>query len=500
MKTRGSGLLLHITSLPSDFGIGDLGPKAYEFVDFLAQARQRFWQILPLNPVSKYADYSPYSSVSAFAGNPLLISPEALSSQDLLTEKDISGLRHPLDDRIDFDRVLEVKYHLFKKAYKNFLQSENQLEFHQFCRQNAVWLDDYALFQALKDDYGEQICWSEWPEPLRKRETQALNKSQSRLSFEISFNKFLQFIFYRQWMDLKRYCNQKHVQIIGDLPIYVSYDSVDVWSNSQFFKLDSRGRTKVVAGVPPDYFSDTGQLWGNPVYDWQALEENNFSWWIQRMAHNFNIFDLIRIDHFRGFSAFWEVPAQEETAVNGWWVNAPVYKFLRSLEHRFPFLPIIAEDLGEITADVREVISDFDIPNMKVLIFAFDHDDPYHPFLPHTFKANSVVYTGTHDTNTVRGWFEQEASPEAVRRLFRYLGRKIEPDQVPWELMRLGMMSVANYAITPIQDVLGLPASARMNLPSTASGNWRWRISLEYPGRSLVRQLANMTRCYGRSD
>jgi 4-alpha-glucanotransferase len=500
MRTRGSGLLLHITSLPSAFGIGDLGPQAYAFVDFLAKAKQRFWQILPLNPVSSEYDYSPYSSVSAFAGNPLLISPELLFQQGLLTHRELNGLQISASDSIDYAQVVQNKYHALQTAHQRFLQSEKPLEFSQFCRLQAKWLDDYALFQALKMHLGDQNSWDKWPENLKKRDPDTIAAFASRVSQEISFHRFLQYLFYQQWMNLKAYCYQNRVQIIGDLPIYVSYDSVDVWSQRHFFKLDSEGRPRFVAGVPPDYFSDTGQLWGNPVYDWQALEAKNFSWWIQRMTHNFSLYDFIRIDHFRGLVGYWEVPQGEETAVNGWWVQAPVHNFLRSLEHQFPCLPIIAEDLGEITADVREVISSFDIPNMKVLVFAFDNDNPRHPFLPHTYGTNCVVYTGTHDTNTARGWFEQEATPEARQRLFRYLGKEIQSHQIPWEMLRLGMMSVANYIITPVQDILGLSSSSRMNLPSTSSGNWRWRVRQEDLSEFLANQLADMTICYGRSQ
>ncbi len=498
LKTRGSGILLHITSLPSPFGIGDLGPEAYKFADFLSKAGQTFWQILPLNPTNQSSAHSPYSSASAFAGDPLLISPELLVQDGLLNEEEITFEPIFCQETVDYETVSQLKETLLDKAYARFLNLDSKTDYNNFKAQNYYWIEDYALFQALKTHYGASVRWQEWSSELKNREATTLQKYREKLAQEIDRECVYQYLFFKQWQDLKTYCNKKQIQIIGDLPIYVCYDSVDVWSNPELFKLDEDKSPQYVAGVPPDYFSKTGQLWGNPVYDWQNLQQNNYRWWIQRIEHNFKLYNLFRIDHFRGMVGFWEVPAGEDTALNGYWVDAPSYDFFNTLLKRFLYLPIIAEDLGEITPDVREVMSYFEFPGMKVLLFAFDEENPKHPYLPYNFPRNSVAYTGTHDTNTIRGWFDNESTQNAKSRLYNYLGRKVSTSEIHWELIRMAMMSVANLVIIPAQDLLGLPESARMNIPGSSTGNWQWRILKEQLQPELANSLYEMTKTYGR--
>ncbi|MFO7877146.1 MAG: 4-alpha-glucanotransferase [Desulfovermiculus sp.] len=497
MNRRGSGLILHITSLPSPFCIGDLGPGAYQTVDFMHQAGQAFWQILPLTPTSGINGHSPYSSISAFAGNILLISPELLVEEGLISTRD---LPEPAADPslVDYPKA-EKSTQVILDLAQAALPTNPALkkEFDRFCSQQRDWLQDFALFCAAKKAFGHR-SWNEWPAEIRDRHTQALADLAQEQAREIEKIKFSQFLFFRQWDRLKDYANQKCIQVIGDLPIYVSYDSAEVWAQPEQFKLDAQGTPVTVAGVPPDYFSSTGQLWGNPVYDWQKMEESGFDWWIKRLKHTFELYDIVRIDHFRGFVGYWEVPYGEKTAVNGWWTEAPATNFFRTLLKRFPCLPIVAEDLGEITPDVREAMHLFGFPGMKVLVFAFYEDNPLHPFLPHTYERNCVAYTGTHDTNTVLGWLQNETDEKTRQRLYRYLGRELQDQQVPWELIRLAMASVADKAIFPIQDALALPEATRMNLPSTTHANWSWRVRSEELSSGLANALADMVATYGR--
>lgn len=497
MKRRGSGILLHITSLPSAYGIGDLGPVAYKFADFLAETKQSFWQILPLNPTDPAYDNSPYHSISAFAGNPMLISPEFMVRDGLLAKADVETLPNFSKGRVDYDAVIAYKKRLFHLAYQRFKKAGNY-EYERFCSENSHWLEDFALFISLKARFDGKV-WSGWSSEIRDRQPEALQSSKKGLRDRIAMEKFLQYVFSQQWSSLKHYCNQKGTEIIGDIPIYVDYDSVDLWTNPEIFKLNEDKKPFFVAGVPPDYFSETGQLWGNPVYRWDVLKETGYDWWVQRMQHTLNLFDVVRVDHFRGLVAYWEVPAGEKTAINGRWVQAPVEDFFNALLKRFSHLPIIAEDLGLITPDVREVIDRFQFPGMKVLLFAFGEDYPMHPYLPHTYEKHYVVYTGTHDNNTIRGWFEREAKPEDKKRLFRYLGREVPVQDIHWEFIRLAMMSIANVAIIPMQDILGLGKEARMNRPATADGNWRWRLLSKQLTPQLSRRLLKMTEIYGRA-
>jgi 4-alpha-glucanotransferase len=497
MNRRKSGILLHLTSLPSPYGIGDMGPEAYRFTDFLAEAKQSFWQILPLNPTERVYGNSPYHSISAFAGNPLIISPELLVQDGFLATADCEPLPTGPIGRVDYENIVPYKEKVFNTAYDRFTKVQDHDAYKTFCAENISWLDDFSLFVALKGHF-QGKAWNQWPPEVRDRQPEALQSMIEDLHDTIEQEKFLQYFFFRQWFALKGYCNEKGIQIIGDMPIYVDYDSVDVWTHPEIFKLDAERKPEAVAGVPPDYFSATGQLWGNPVYRWNTLKERGYDWWIRRMGHTLSLFDVVRIDHFRGLVAYWEIPAGEQTAIHGQWVEAPVYDFFDGLRAQFPSLPVIAEDLGVITPDVRKVMQHFELPGMKVLLFAFGEDNPMHPYLPHTYEKNTVVYTGTHDNNTVRGWFEREAKPKDKKRLFRYLGRKTSPQEIPWELIRLAMMSVANLAIIPMQDILGLGAEARMNRPATGDGNWEWQL---VPGEltpALVEKLRAMTQIYGR--
>jgi 4-alpha-glucanotransferase len=499
MKRRGSGILLPIISLPSPYGIGDLGPWAYKFADFLAETKQSYWQIVPLTPTDPYFGNSPYNSSSAFAGNKLLISPDLMLNEGLLNKEDIEPIPLFPISKIDYKEVISYKERLFDRAYGRFsANGKNDYEYERFCSNNLNWLEDFALFVALKAHFQGQ-AWSDWPWEIRDRQTEALQTMKTKLYDRIVRVKFLQYIFFKQWFSLKKYCNQKSIQIIGDIPIYVHYDSVELWKHPEIFKLNEEKRPAFVAGVPPDYFSETGQLWGNPVYRWDVLKESGYEWWIQRIEHNLKLFDLVRVDHFRGFAAYWEVPAGEKTAINGKWVKGPAEDFFNTLLKRFPNLLIIAEDLGVITPDVRELMQLFNFPGMKVLLFAFGGDLPKNPYAPHNHVKNCVVYTGTHDNNTVRGWFEKEATIEDKNRLFSYIGQEIPVDKIHWEFIRLAMMSVANTTIIPIQDILGLGEEARINRPATAEGNYQWRLSPELLTPSVSERLLKTTKLYGRA-
>lgn len=482
MKTRGCGILLHITSLPSPHGIGDLGPSAYSFADLLAENLQSFWQVLPLGPTDPVFGNTPYDSSSAFAGNPLLISPDLLLKDDLLSADD---LKNPPDfpkNRVDYPLVIDYKRKLFDKVFATFRKKgkageriDECCDYRRFCSQNGSWLEDFALFSAFKSSF-KGLPWSRWPEAIRDRKADDLSKMRETLRDKMDLQKFLQYTFFKQWSALREHCNRKGIQIIGDVPIYVNHDSPDVWTRPDIFKLDSEKNPISVAGVPPDYFSKTGQLWGNPIYRWDVLQKEKYTWWARRLEHNLRLFDIIRIDHFRGLVSYWEVNAGQKTAVEGTWVKVPTEDFLNTLFRRFPNLPMIAEDLGIITPDVREVIRGFGLPGMRLLLFAFGEGMPENPYVPHNHVKNCVVYTGTHDNNTARAWFDHEAMPEDRQRLFKYLGRQVSAEQVPGELIRMAMMSVADTVILPMQDILGLGEEARMNRPGNRNGNYEWRL------------------------
>ncbi len=499
MKRR-SGLLLHIVSLPARYGIGDLGPAAYEFLDFLNRAGIGLWQILPLNPTDQATGNAPYSSISAFAGNPLLVSPEQLFSEGYLTHADMK--EEFSGNRVDYRAVTLHRETILRRAYETFQKSKHSSrlgsdEFDVFVGDQDAWLHDYALFTAIKNSFGGK-AWYDWPEDVRDRDPEALAKAAQDLEDMVRYTKFLQFLFFRQWKTLKKKCAENQVRILGDLPIYVSHDSSDVWANRNFFKLHDDGRKMVQAGVPPDYFSQTGQLWGNPVYRWDVLAESGYDWWLTRLEQSLKLYDLIRIDHFRGFAGYWEVDARYNTAVKGRWVNGPGEGFFHAVRKRFGELPLIAEDLGTITDDVRALMKKFSIPGTRVLLFSFGGDFPRNAYAPHNHIENTMVYTGTHDNNTVRGWLEEEASHDQKTQFFGYIGRRHDMGDAAWELVRLAFQSVAKVCMIPVQDVLGLGSDARMNRPATAQGNWTWRLLPGQLSDELARDLREMNWLTGR--
>ena len=494
---RSSGLLLHPTSFPSRFGIGDLGLEAYKFIDFLAESAQQLWQILPLGPTG-YGN-SPYMSYSSMAGNSLLISPEKLHNQGLLTDEDFANLPEFPVDRVDYERVMQTKMPMLRKACDRFQSHASEVErkqFAGFCEATAGWLEDYALFMALHNTFGE-TSWHTWEPEIAKAHPEAKEKWRQQLSDEIYFQNYLQFEFFRQWSELKQYANLHHIQIIGDIPIYVAHNSVDVWAHRDIFAIDEEtGEPALMAGVPPDYFSATGQLWGNPVYNWEKLQHDHFRWWVQRFRATLDYVDIVRIDHFRGFEAYWAVKQGETTAINGEWLKAPGEEFFQVLSDKLGKMPIMAEDLGSITPEVHALREHFDIPGMKILQFAFGGgaDNPYLPF---NYERNYVVYTGTHDNNTTIGWFNQLSDWEKGN-VVRYLG-SISPEGINWDLIRLAFSSVANQAIIPMQDLLSLGAEAQMNFPSKPEGNWEWRYRHDAITDQLRDRLKSMTYTYGRA-
>jgi 4-alpha-glucanotransferase len=496
---RRSGILLHLTSLPSRFGIGDLGPEAYRFADFLHRSGQRLWQILPLVPTDRLMGNSPYSSVSAFAGNPLLISPERLAEEGFLRKTDLTRLPRFSPGRVDFRLVTAYKEKLLDEAWRTFSACKGSLrdDYEVFCRDERHWLDEYALFRALKIISGGKT-WTRWPATFRDRRIKILGMRVEEITPLISEEKFRQYLFYRQWQSVKEYCNGLGISVMGDLPCYVHHDSADVWGNPTLFKLDERGNPEFVAGVPPDYFSRTGQLWGNPVYDWYALKESRYAWWVSRIRHNLKLFDLLRIDHFRGLVAYWEVPAKNRTAAKGKWVPAPAGDLFRTLTRRIPQGSLVAEDLGYITPDVRAVLNRYGLPGMRVLLFAFDSRGGSEHHAPHSHSKRDFVYTGTHDNNTVRGWFEREAGREEKQRLFAYMGSRVKTERVHEAMIRLAMMSVAQTSVIPMQDVLGLGSEARMNVPGGKGSYWCWRMLPGQANRRLEQWLREMTGTYGR--
>jgi len=494
---RGAGIVLHISSLPGVYGIGDLGPSAYQFVDFLASSGFKYWQVLPLNPTRPEYGNCPYNSPSPFAGNTILLSPEFLVSDGFLNKDDLSILREDRTSRVDYSRVHLEREELFKRAYEHFKRVSQRDGYEQFCAENKYWLLDYALFESLKKLFPAK-SWRDWSAELRDRKPGVVDKFQEQLKEEIDKEQFLQWQFFSQWFSLKDYCRQRGVKVIGDLPIYLNYESAEVWSHPDLFKLDSEKKPVVVSGVPPDYFSATGQLWGNPVYDWNRHRETGFDWWLKRVGHNLRLFDYLRLDHFRGFVDYWEIPYGEKTAVNGRWERGPGREFFERLKERFMNSALIAEDLGIISDEVRNIIRDYGFPGMKVLLFAFTEDIGTNPYAPHNHIHNCILYTGTHDNNTARGWFEKEAVEAERERFCRYLGRDVSVEEVNWVLIRLAMMSVANVAMMPMQDILGLGENARMNIPSVPDGNWEWRVLAEQISEGLAEKMRELCRIYNR--
>jgi len=489
--SRSSGILLHPTSLPSRFGIGDLGPEARRFVDFLAASGQRLWQVLPLGPTG-YGD-SPYMCFSAMAGNPLLISLEILKDRGLLEESDLASLP-PYPISVDFGRVIPEKLPLLKKAWLNFqnkADAKELLAFEEFSKATAYWLDDFALFMALKEHYKGKP-WVAWTKPLIKRKADALNRAKHRHAKTINFHRFLQYEFHQQISKLKAYANERNIKIIGDLPIYVAHDSAEVWAQPEYFDINpENGRPYAVAGVPPDYFSATGQLWGNPLYNWKRLQQDHYQWWAKRFQVLLGYVDTVRIDHFRGFEAYWRVPYGEATAINGTWVLGPGEDLFKQLYAQLGDLPIIAEDLGVITPEVELLRDTFHLPGMKILQFAFGSGED-NPYLPHNYLENCVVYTGTHDNDTTIGWFES-LTEEEREPVLDYL--EVEATaEIHWDLINLAFSSVAKMAIIPLQDLLGLGAQARMNTPSSGQGNWTWRFEQGSLTAEIQSRLLQLTK------
>lgn len=492
---RASGILLHPTSLPGKYGIGTLGKACFDFIDFLVKAGQTYWQILPLGPTG-YAD-SPYQCFSAHAGNPNLIDPDLLVKVKLLEADDLNDFPRLPEDFVEFDAVQKARLPILKKAYERFLHYADNMQkmaYRNFLKEHSKWINDYALFMAIKANRGQRP-WYQWEEPLKMRESEALRAIQASLHDEIDFHKFLQYAFFRQWMAVKEYAHKFKIRIIGDIPLYVALDSADAWSNPEIFEFDENRNPIRVGGVPPDYFSETGQLWGNPLFRWDVLKKTDYQWWIERIETNLMLYDIIRIDHFRGFAAYWAVPYGEKTAVNGTWIPCPGQDFFTAIRNKLGTLPIIAEDLGVITPDVEALRDGFGLPGMKILQFAFDSAEA-NDYIPYNYVKNCIVYTGTHDNDTVVGWFEK-ASPNDKKYVLDYLDT--DGHEIHWSFIRLAWSSVANTAIVPMQDLLGLDTASRMNLPGTTSGNWTWRTKKSDFTAQIAERLAQMTRLYGRT-
>jgi len=491
---RSAGILMHPTSLPGRCGMGDLGREAYRFVDFLADTGVGLWQLMPLGPTG-FGD-SPYACFSAFAGNPMLISPELLAEEGLLSPKDIASAPPFPDNHVEYGPVIQFRKQLLAMAWEGFKSGADAAlknAFDEFCRIQALWLDDFALFMALKEIFG--LAWNSWDRDLMRRQPDALWRAAQEHAPLVQAQKFTQYLFFKQWKALKQYANRKGVRIIGDIPIFVAYDSADVWAHPELFHLDENRNPNVVAGVPPDYFSQTGQLWGNPLYRWDAMKRDGFRWWVARIRANLEMVDIIRLDHFRGFEAYWEVPAGEKTAVNGRWVKAPGSEFFQTIRGTVGDVPIIAEDLGVITPPVEELRDAFEFPGMKVLQFAFG-GDPSDQYLPHNFIPNCVVYSGTHDNDTALGWYWNSATDKERDFVRRYLAT--DGHEVHWDMLRLAFSSVAHTAIVPLQDVLGLGSEGRMNFPGKPDGNWSWRF---LPGKlngEIRNRLSELIWIYGR--
>lgn len=497
---RSSGILLHITSLPSLFGIGDLGPAAYSFADFLHETKQRYWQILPLNPIRESRGNSPYSSTSAFAGNVLLISPELLAMEGLLDDRDLQEIPKFKAGKTQFKKARKFKIALLKKAFKNYNKESFpslHSKYDKFKDEHSFWLSDFALFEVLFLHFKE-TSWINWPPELKNRDAKALEEISKVLAEKLEQVMFFQFLFFWQWDKLKAYCRLKGISFIGDVPFYVDHDSAELWSRPELFKLNSNKEPYVVSGVPPDYYSETGQLWGTPVYDWDAAEETKFEWWKTRIGHNLYLTDIVRLDHFRAFSEYWEVPAEHKTAIHGSYKKTPGWEFFNLIRQKYPDMPFIAEDLGDIDQKVYDLKDHFELPGMKLLLFAFGDNMAKNPYIPHNHIHNSVIYTGTHDNNTVKGWYTEEATAQIKKQIKDYTGRNIHKSDIHDVLIRMAMSSVANLTVLPIQDVLGLGSSAKMNIPSTSDHNWEWRLKEGMLHDEVKKYLKDMTETYGR--
>lgn len=497
MDKRAAGILMPITSLPSEYGIGCFSKSAYDFVDWLKEAGQSYWQILPLGPTS-YGD-SPYQSFSTFAGNPYFISLKALVEEGVLTKEDcdkVSWGRRV--DSVDYEKIYKGRYKLLRKAYENSNISENP-DYQKFVAENSWWLSDYALFMAVKDQFGG-VEWTKWAEDIRLRWANAMDYYRRELYFDIEFQQYMQFKFYEQWMKLKKYANEKGIQIIGDIPIYVAMDSADTWAHPELFQLDEENVPVAVAGCPPDGFSATGQLWGNPLYNWEVHRNSGYEWWIKRISNCFRLYDVVRIDHFRGFDEYYAIPYGDKTAENGWWEKGPGIDLFRAISARLGDREIIAEDLGYMTDSVKQLVEESGYPNMKVIEFAFDERDTGNAsdYLPHNYPRNCVVYTGTHDNETLFSWLE-DITPAERRQVREYLNNfRDSGKELCQDLICLVMRSVANLCIIPMQDYLGLDNSARMNQPSTLGKNWKWRLKEGQFTKELQKEMKTLAVRYGR--
>ena len=495
---RASGILLPVSSLPGKYGIGCFSKEAYDFVDVLEKANQKYWQILPLGQTG-YGD-SPYQSFSAFAGNPYFIDFDILNKEGILNKEDYVNENYgDNEEYIDYGRLYEVKYIVLKRAYENFKKLNNidlKAKFEEFTKENDSWLDDYSLYMAVKGRFG-LVSWQEWDEDIKKREPEAINRYKDELSDEIGFWSFIQFLFFRQWNELKSYANEKGINIIGDIPIYVAEDSADVWSNPEAYLIyEDTLKPISVAGCPPDAFSETGQLWGNPLYDWNYMEKTGYKWWIKRVEESLKLYDVVRIDHFRGFESYWEIPYGEDTAINGKWVKGPGIKLFKAIKETLGEINVIAEDLGYLTDEVIDFLQETGFPGMKVLQFAFDAREESN-YLPHTYTRNCIAYTGTHDNDTFRGWFELTGSKSDVEYCKEYLALS-EEEGYNWGFIRGAWSSVANVSVALMQDFLNLGNETRVNFPSTLGNNWKWRAKEGSYNTELADKIYKYTKMYGR--
>ena len=498
---RVSGILLHVTSLPSEYGVGDLGPAAYRFADFLTRTNQRLWQMLPVGPIGPGA--SPYSSPSTFAGNPLLISPQPLIENGLVTDEELAPLAELPDDRVDYARLVPRKRKVLRTAFRRFQDDTSTIDatrLKKFRDTQSAWLDEYALYAALKEAH-DGAPWTEWTPALAHREPEALDRARKTHAASIEKHIFWQYLFHRQWTALQAYCRARDIRLFGDLPIYVAHDSADVWAHQDLFHLDGEGEPNVMAGVPPDYFSPEGQLWGNPIYRWDRMQERGYRWWTERLRRAFDLFDLVRLDHFRGFDEYWQIPAGHDTAINGEWKEGPGAPFFQAMKDEFEELPVVAEDLGIITDSVKALRDTFEFPGMAVLHFAFG-GSPDNEFLPHNHRRNLVVYTGTHDNNTTVGWWEEELSDEGKEfaRSYLNLPEHEEDVDIHRSAVRAIIASVADRVVFPLQDVIGLGSEGRMNTPGTMDGNWAWRFTPEQLSEEDEEVLEKLTHLYGRAS